>query len=180
MVEKSMHNLLHLSQVPAMQVLREQLTPVFNSEWISDFSRSSAIDLDVLNEEVDYLGHMNNAVYVNWLDQSHLVHLFSMGITADIIKETGCALVVRRTDLTYLAALRQGDVARVGSCITSCDGRLRMQRQFQIVRTSDRMTSLRGTIDYVAVDYRRGKPVRMPAQYAEVLVGAIFRPERPY
>ncbi len=161
-----------------MRVLRENLIPVHDSRLITDFRRSVSIDLSATSEDIDDLGHMNNAVYVNWLDQAHLVHTFSLGITADVMKSTGCALVVRYTELTYFAALRMNEVARVGTCITKCDGKLRVQRQFQMVCQENGLTLLRGKIDYICIDFKKGKPRRMPTVFSDALTSNIFVPER--
>lgn len=169
-----------MNEQQSMRVLRENLKPVFDSDLITDFSPSFAIDLEVLPGDVDPLGHMNNAVYVNWLDQVHLMHAFNLGITPEMIASTGRGLVVRHTNLTYLSAIRVNQIARVGTCITFCDERLRMQRQFQMVLLDDGPTLLRGSIEYVSVDYQRGKPARMPGEFAEALSSAAITPENCY
>lgn len=163
-----------------MQILRDNLQPIFNSDLIDDFQPSFAIDLKVLPEEVDGLGHMNNAVYVNWADQAHLMHTFQLGVTPEVIRSTGCALVVRHSDLLYLSAIREGETARVGTCITACDGKLRLQRQFQMVLPGAEKMVLRGVIDYISADYRKGRPMRLPSSYAEVFLAAVVKPVRPY
>lgn len=163
-----------------MQVLRDNLIPVNNADEISDFSRSVSIDLMAMEKDIDGLGHMNNAVYVNWLDQAHLIHTFNLGITPQVMESTGCGLVVRHTDLTYFSALRENDTARVGTCIVRCDGKLRMRRQFQMIRRHDLVTLLRGVIDYISIDFRTGRPRRMPGIFGEALTRAVVVPEKSY
>ncbi len=123
-----------------MKVIQDNLITTVDSELITDFSRSFSIDLQVSKSEVDALGHMNNAVYVNWLDQAHLYHLFNLGITIEVMKTVQRGLVVRHTELDYLSALQENDLARVGTCVASCDGKLRLRRHFQMVRLNDSQT----------------------------------------
>jgi len=160
-----------------MQFLRDGASTSEGSDLITDFSNAFAVDLEVMPDDIDGLGHMNNAIYVNWLDQANLLHTFHLGITSEVMQQTGCALVVRHTELTYLAPLRQGDVARVGTCVSACDGRLRLQRSFQMVRVPDGLTMLRGTIDYICIDYKKGKPKRMPEFYSRVYSTSIIHCE---
>ena len=161
-----------------MRVLSENLIAIQNSHQITDFSPSVSIELTATSDDIDALGHMNNAVYVNWLDQAQLVHTFSLGITPEVMKSTHCALVVRHTDLLYLAALREDETATIGTCITACDGKLRLQRRFQMVRRKDGLTLLRGEIEYVAIDFRKGRPRRMPGIFADILTKAIVEQEQ--
>ncbi|MFH2131679.1 MAG: acyl-CoA thioesterase [bacterium] len=155
-----------------MNLFRKNLPSVLNSELITDFTESFAIDVEVTPEDIDELGHMNNAVYVNWLDLAHLYHTFYLGITPEIMKETQCAMVVRDSNFKYLSALRQKDVARVGTCIVACDKKLRIQRHFQMVRLDDGMTMLRGQIEYVCIDFKKRKPRRMPELFANAYYSA--------
>jgi len=155
-----------------MKVLRDNLQPVINSPLINDFRPSFAVDLEVLPEDLDDLGHMNNAVYLNWLDQSHLAHTFHLGVTPERMRASGCALVVRHVDLVYLGASRLGEIARVGTCIADCDCKLRLQRRFQMVLRESGKTVLRGHIDYISVDFQKGRPMRMPGDYAEAFTAA--------
>ena len=152
-----------------MDVLQKNLTSTVDSDLITDFSHSFSIDLQVVTSDIDDLGHMNNAVYVNWLDQAHLYHTFNLGITPEVMKATQCALVVRHTELFYLLPLRDREMARVGTRIAECDGKIRLKREFQIVNLSDRKTILRASIDYVCINFINGKPKRMP----EIFVSSL-------
>ena len=155
-----------------MDVLQKHLASSVNSNLITDFPLSFSIDLRVAASDIDDLGHMNNAVYVNWLDQSHLYHMFNLGITPLVMKTTQCAMVVRHSDLSYLSALRFNEIARVGTCVFACDRKLRLQRRFQMVRLEDRQTVLRGSIDYVCIGIKKGKPKRMPEGFSNAF--AVF------
>ena len=111
----------------------------------------------------------NNAVYIQWLDQVHWSHLNFIGISNDSIFATSCGFVVHHTEVTYLAPLIENDLIRVGTSITQFDGLVRMTRQFQIVRITDSVTVLRGTINYVAVNLETGKPMRVPTTFSEMI-----------
>ncbi len=143
----------------------EDLKIFHHSKKISDFTRSFSIDMQVTDNDMDALGHMNNAVYVHWLDLAHLTHCFHLGVDHDVFRQTQCAMVVRHTALTYLSAAFLNDMIRVGTRIESCNGKLRLRRLFQMVRLSDDVSVLRGSIDYACINYMTGKPQRMPGEF---------------
>jgi acyl-CoA thioester hydrolase len=129
------------------------------------------IEVRVGPEHMDALGHTNNVHYLGWLQDCAWAHSDARGIDADRMVALGLAMAVRETRMTYLGATHAGDQLLVGDWITSCDGRLRAQRSFQIIRESDQATVLRAVIDYVCIAIASGRPTRMPeafvAAYAE-------------
>ncbi|MCP4750945.1 MAG: acyl-CoA thioesterase [Proteobacteria bacterium] len=150
-----------------MRLFQDQYTVDEDSILIDDFPNPFSIRLTVVEENLDPLGHVNNAVYVNWIDQAHLAHCGALGMTAAIFRKIQSALVVRHTELDYLSASKLGDLIKIGTCIESCDGKLRLRRLFQVVRSEDGITILRGRIDYVSINLKNGKPRRMPPEFVE-------------
>ncbi len=74
-------------------------------------------------------------------------------------------MVVRQTNMLSLAAAFANDELLVANWITQADGRLRVRREFQIIRTRDEQTLMRAQIDYVCMRLSTGKPTRMPPEY---------------
>jgi YbgC/YbaW family acyl-CoA thioester hydrolase len=82
-------------------------------------SRPSILDVEARSYELDPYGHLNNAVYVNWLEHGRLCYLRDRGHTYTSVPETfGVFVVVVRQDLRYRAQVRLGDRLRVTSRIT--------------------------------------------------------------
>jgi acyl-CoA thioester hydrolase len=48
-----------------------------------------------------------------------------------------------------------------------------MERRFQLIRTSDQATVLRGRWDLVCIELSSGKPRRMPKEFSEIYLGAM-------
>jgi acyl-CoA thioester hydrolase len=64
--------------------------------------------------ECDPLGHVNNAVYLNYLEQIAIDHAASVGWPAERLRtETGAVFVARRHEIEYLRPALEGDVLRV-------------------------------------------------------------------
>jgi acyl-CoA thioester hydrolase len=85
-------------------------------------SKPSVVEVEARSYELDPYGHLNNAVYVNWLEHGRLCYLRDRGQTYTSVPETfGVHVVVVRTDLSYKAQVRLGDrlsvttrLARIG------------------------------------------------------------------
>ena len=119
----------------------------------------------VAPEQIDALGHTNNVHYLGWLQDCAWAHSIARGVDADLMVALGMAMAVRETRMTYTGATYAGDRLWIGDWITACDGRLRAQRSFQIIRASDRATVMRAVIDYVCIAIASGRPARMPAAF---------------
>ncbi len=116
--------------------------------------------------DVDTYGHVNNAVYLRWLDQAAWAHSTELGVDEAACVALRRGMVVWRSQLNYVAAAYAGDALEVGTWLVRADGRLRVDRRFQVRRQGDGRTLLRGLIHYVCMDLDSGRPRRMPAQFA--------------
>jgi acyl-CoA thioester hydrolase len=83
--------------------------------------------------ELDPLGHVNNAVYLNWLEQAAIEHAEAAGWGAARLAELGGAFVARRHEVDYLRPAVAGDVLRVATWAEALDG-ARALRAYEIVR----------------------------------------------
>ncbi len=64
----------------------------------------------VRSYECDSYGHVNNAVYLNYLEYGRMEALDALGITLERLKkETGTLVVIRRIDIEYLRPVTMGD-----------------------------------------------------------------------
>lgn len=121
--------------------------------------------------DIDAYGHVNNSVYLRWLDETAWAHSTALGIAPEHCVARSRGMVVWRTQLHYLAPAFAGDALEVATWLVFMDGRLRADRRFQLRRAGGGATLLRGLIHYVCADLGRGRPARMPADFA-----ARYRP----
>ena len=124
------------------------------------------IDIEVAADDIDRLDHVNNSVYLRYLEQAAWAHTEALGLTWDTYRELDAACVVRRHELDYLIAAKLGDTLQVATWIDQNDGRLSMWRCFQIRRANDGHTVLRARTQYVTVRLSNGRPCRMPSEFA--------------
>jgi acyl-CoA thioester hydrolase len=116
--------------------------------------------------DIDAYRHVNNAVYVRWLDQAAWAHSASLGLPLEHYLAVRRGMAVWRTQLHYLAPALAGDRVLVSTWLVLCDGRLRVDRRFQVRRERDGQDLLRALIHYVCIDLDDGRARRMPAEFA--------------
>src|SRR5690606_33823463 len=99
-------------------------------------------NVQVQPEDIDELGHANNAVYVQWLERCAWQHSKARGLGLPEYQQLNRAMVVMRHEIDYLAAAYEGEELQMATWIVSWDSKLRMTRRFQLVRPADGVTLL--------------------------------------
>lgn len=140
-------------------------------DW--DLPDPYTLTIDVTTDDTDRLGHANNVVYVRWLEEISWAHIESLGMTWERHQATGKAMAITRTEIDYLASANAGDRLILATWLTDFDGRFRSARQFQLVRASDGKTLVRAMSSHACVDLKSQRPTRIPAEYGEILGGAL-------
>lgn len=72
-------------------------------------SRRFLTRLRVRSYELDILGHVNNAVYLNWLEQARLEAFEALGYPLEALIERRWATTVARIEIDYRREARFGD-----------------------------------------------------------------------
>lgn len=65
--------------------------------------------------ELDSAGHVNNAVYLNWLEQAKFEAMASVGYTGAWLKEAGITIVQVRAEIEYMKPALDGDEVEIVS-----------------------------------------------------------------
>jgi acyl-CoA thioester hydrolase len=123
------------------------------------------IDLTVTADDIDGLGHANNAVYVSWLERCAWRHSQQLGLDLCEYRRLDRAMAVVRHEIDYLASAYLDDELQMATWITDWDRKLKMTRHFQLSRASDGLTLLRAQTTFVCIELSSGKPKRMPAEF---------------
>ena len=137
------------------------------SEEFWDLPDPFWVRAEVTGDDLDRLGHVNNAVYLAWCEQVAWDHAEAVGAGWDVWKQLDRGMAVQSVRLDYEAAAYQNDELLLGNWIAKNDRRLRATRRFQIVRSSDQQTLLRGEVDYVCIELSTGRPRRFPQAFKE-------------
>jgi acyl-CoA thioester hydrolase len=135
-----------------------------------DLPDAHVVELTVRSQDIDAYGHVNNAVYLTWLDQAAWSHSAALGVPLDHCVTVRRGMAAARTEIDYLRAAHAGDTLQAATWIVSGDGRLRVGRRFQIVRSADGETLARARVDYVCINLDSGRATRMPERFARAYV----------
>lgn len=128
-------------------------------------------------DEIDGLNHTNNAVYVQWCETIAWSHSQSLGLGIAEYQQLDRAMVIRHGEYDYLLPSHLGDELVLGTWLTASDGKLTLERRFQLIRADDRTTILRGRWDLVCVELGSGRPRRMPEEFRAAYLTALAKPE---
>jgi acyl-CoA thioester hydrolase len=128
------------------------------------------VELAVRPEDIDAYEHVNNAVYLTWLDRAAWSHSAALGVPLGQCVALRRGMAAHRIEIEYLRAAVRGDVVQAATWIVGTDGRLRAERLFQVRRKGDGETLARARIDYVCINLDSGRAVRMPASFARAYV----------
>ena len=130
-----------------------------------DWSDPFTAEFTALTEHIDELKHVNNAVYVQWMEDCAWRHSGALGLGVDSFVALDRSMAVLRHEIDYLASAYEGDTVVMGTWLVKTSNRLKMERRFQLVRPADGATLLRARTTFVCVEISTGKPRRMPDEF---------------
>ena len=117
--------------------------------------------LQVRHYEMDALEHVNNAVYLHYLEHASWEHSMSLGMTAQRYKELGGIFVMRRIEIDYLRPAVAEDWLEIVTWVGEMRGP-RAIRGYQITRSGSQETLLRATGLWAWIDTATGRPRPIP------------------
>lgn len=112
--------------------------------------------------ELDVLGHVNNAVYLNWVEQIAIDHVEALGYGREWSLAQGGVWVVRQHLVTYHRPVGYGDAALV-TTLPQAIGGVRGTRRTEIHRESDGGLAAEVMTDWIWVRASDHRPARVPA-----------------
>lgn len=120
------------------------------------------VTVEVGPDDIDVYDHVNNAVYLTWLDRVAWSHSTALGVSPQMCAEIRRGMAALRIEIDYVRAAVLGDPIAVGTWIVASDRKLRVTRQFQVCHAVDGATLARAVTEYVCVNLSSGKATRMP------------------
>ena len=119
-------------------------------------------------EDLDEQAHVNNVVYVRWVQEVATEHWLALAPPA---ARAELAWVALRHEIDYLSPARLGDELLVRTTVGHAEG-LTFERHTEIRRTDDGRLLARSRTLWCPVDPRTGRPRRVTAE-----VRALFSTE---
>ncbi len=136
-----------------------------NNQLNWDYPQPFIHGLRVDQSAIDRLNHVNNAKYLEYLEQAAWAHAEALDAGWSLYRQLGTVVVAHRHEIDYLKPARADDELSVGTWCTGHDGRLRLRRHYQIIRPADRATLVRAVTYWICVDLQTGRPKRLPAEF---------------
>jgi acyl-CoA thioester hydrolase len=115
------------------------------------------IAVGVAPADIDDLGHVNNIVYLRWVQEAATAHWRAAAPPEAV---DAVAWVVRRHEIDYRHAAMPGDRIVVRTWIGSAEG-LTFERLTEILRADDRRVLAEARTLWIPIDVRSGRPTRV-------------------
>jgi acyl-CoA thioester hydrolase len=116
--------------------------------------------ISVRPEDIDEQDHVNNAVYLRWIQQVATAHWKSL---APDEAQRRIGWVVLRHEIDYKAPANLGDEIVLRTWVGQAS-RLKFERFTEIRRKIDKQLLAEARTVWVPIDSESGKPTRVPAE----------------
>jgi acyl-CoA thioester hydrolase len=119
-------------------------------------------------EHIDELGHVNNAVWVQWIQEIAVAHWRSV---ADPGHDEAYFWVVTRHEIDYLRAALEGDVVTGRTWVGEAPQGARFDRIVEFTG-ADGKVRVRARTVWAIIEKASGRPVRVPPEVVAPFVGS--------
>ena len=119
-------------------------------------------------EDIDELGHVNNIVYLRWVQEAAVAHWRALAPTE---AQGAVAWVVLRHEIEYSRAAMLGDELVARTWVGTAEG-LSFERHTEIVRCRDARVLARARTLWCPVDMATGRPRRVPDEVRRLFSSA--------
>ena len=123
--------------------------------------------IKVRPEAIDELGHVNNAVYLQYVEAVGRAHAERFGLTLEAFRACGVIPIIRRHVVTYHRPALLGDTLRVSTRVTQMGGP-KAERHNQVRRAHTDALLVDVVTQWVWLDPVSGRPKRVPREVLEV------------
>jgi acyl-CoA thioester hydrolase len=128
----------------------------------------------VATEQIDHYQHANNVAYVSQLETTAWAHSRQLGLDIEQYQNLDRGMAISRHEINYLAATYLHDEIDCATWIVECDSKLKLAREFQFIRRSDKRNILTARTEFVCIALSTGKPKRMPKVFADTYSQAVL------
>ena len=120
-------------------------------------------------EHIDELGHVNNAVWVQWIQRIAVAH---WNAVADALHKDAYYWVVVRHEIDYLRAAHEGDRVTARTWVGDVPQGARFDRFMEFIG-ADGKRCVRSRTEWAIIDKALGRPVRVPTEVIAPFMTAV-------
>ncbi|GMN88790.1 acyl-CoA thioesterase [Francisella sciaenopsi] len=120
----------------------------------------------VLPEHIDPNNHLNNIVYLQWMQDIAIAHVKANGVF-DVTEAHGLTWFAKKHTIEYLAQGFLGDDIVVITWVESMT-KISTFRKYHIYRKSDKTLLCKADTLWVMVNAQKGRPAKIPIELVEI------------
>jgi acyl-CoA thioester hydrolase len=124
--------------------------------------------LTVPSSAIDLNGHVNNVVFIQWMQDAAVAHSTAVG-AVEVTQSLNALWVVRRHTIEYRRQAFLGDEIEIKTWIADCR-LVSSRRKYEFHRTKDQTLLARGETDWVLIDATTHKPLPIPESIQKLYV----------
>lgn len=124
-------------------------------------------ELEVLPEHIDELGHVNNVVYVQWIQDAAVQHWNQ--VAPEQIKKEYVWVIVRH-EIDYKRPALAGDTLLIETQVLSAE-RVSSVRQVKIFRREGKKLLVEAQTNWCMIDVRTQRPASIPDEIKKIFLG---------
>ena len=124
------------------------------------------LTLTVKPEHIDILGHVNNVVYIQWMQDVALAHIEALGLGLTQYLELKHAMVAVEHHVQYRKAAIEGDELILRTWLDHIDA-LYSYRKYAFYRPKDQSVLFVGNTKWACIEIATGRPKRMSPSFIQ-------------
>ena len=124
------------------------------------------LNITVKPEHIDVLGHVNNVVYVAWMQDVATAHIEALGVGLEQYLELKHAMVAIEHQVQYRKAAMLGDDIILRTWFYDINA-LYSFRQYAFYRANDKSVLFTGNTKWACIEIATGRPKRMSPTFIQ-------------
>ncbi len=124
------------------------------------------LNIQVQPEYIDSLGHVNNVVYVAWMQQVAEAHIEALGLGLKQYQELKHAMVAVEHQVQYRKAAFEGEELILRTWLYDINA-LYSYRQYAFYRPQDQTLLFTGQTKWACIEIATGRPKRMSPTFTQ-------------
>ena len=119
----------------------------------------------VPKETIDHNGHVHNVAYLQWMIEAATRHSESVGFGYEACFALGGTWVAKSHHIEYKKPAFENDALQMKTWIEDI-GKILSIRRYELTRLSDGALICEGKTEWVFVDSKKMRPMRIPSEIA--------------
>lgn len=121
--------------------------------------------ITITEKEIDANGHVNNVVYIQWMQDAATKHSDAVGYDLNKYRELQSSWIIRSHFIEYKSPAFAGEEIELKTWVATM-GKLASLRKYLFIRPTDKKILATAETNWVYVDSSSGRPKRIDKEVA--------------